>query len=259
MKFKVSNKSWILLSTTILIGIAFSVYFLVYVKGKEKEIISNNFRVLQQIVLNIESLKESYQRNAETYYNNLDTAWTTQDDTKINELNTNLEPLDEIDSGYLKDDHEIIFGKDGLIFKVKGSGRSDAPIFFQSDYDVFFNNQLFYRSDIFDQIIISRINPRDSSNSRVLFSNSIIGVLDSAFFQKTISQDYQNIIKNSTIRNFIPAQVNRPQTTAEMKCEMHRMILVPVLPAPRERMSMVRCLPSLTATAAPMNPTQTTR
>ncbi len=186
MKFKVSNKSWILLSTTILIGIAFSVYFLVYVKGKEKEIISNNFRVLQQIVLNIESLKESYERNAETYYNNLDTAWTTQDDTKINELNTNLKPLEKIDSAYLKDDHEIIFGEDGLIFKVQGSGDSEDPIFFQSDYDVFFNNQLFYRRDIFDQIIISRINSHDSANSRVLFSNSIIGVLDSAFFQKTV-------------------------------------------------------------------------
>jgi len=186
MKFKVSNKSWILLSTTIIIGIAFSVYFLVYVKGKEKDIISNNFRVLQQIVLNIESLKESYQRNAETYYNNLDSAWTIKDDAKINELNNNLEPLNKIDSQYIKDDQDIIFGEDGLIFKVKGSNKFDDAIFFKSNYDVFFNNPLFYRADIFDQIIISRIKDKDSSKSRVLFSNSMIGVLDSAFFQKMV-------------------------------------------------------------------------
>ncbi|MCK5370770.1 MAG: hypothetical protein KAQ62_19535, partial [Cyclobacteriaceae bacterium] len=66
MKFKVSNKSWIVLSTAIVIGIAFSAYFLVYVKGKEKDMVSNNFRVLEQIALNIKSLENSFLKNAES-------------------------------------------------------------------------------------------------------------------------------------------------------------------------------------------------
>lgn len=194
MSFKVSNKSWILLSTTILIGLAFSVYFLVYVKGKEKTIVSNNFRVLQQIVSNIKSLEQSYLKNAETY--NKQMSWGTN----ITEANLNLRKTSIDQERFKKLNNGVNYDAERLVFKERTFGSNQV---FTTPYDIFFDNDLFHRDDIFDQIIISQIITKGESieETSILYSNSYIGVLDSAYFNKTIHSAKNEI--TITDKNFI--------------------------------------------------------
>lgn len=201
MKFKFSNKSWIILSTAILIGIAFSIYFLVYVKGKEKTIIANNFRVLQQVVQNIKSLEVSYSKNADIR------SKTTAGD----EINQNLSPVNDVQkleaSGL--GDKKMVYGKKGIFFQVDSivnpsdtlnlnQKDSSARNFYFTDYKIFYKNDLFLRKDVFDQIIITKIdtNKNGAVTRSVLFSNVFLGIMDSAYYTKTFRSAKDEITIN---------------------------------------------------------------
>ncbi|MCK5102442.1 MAG: hypothetical protein KAR17_06490, partial [Cyclobacteriaceae bacterium] len=124
MKFKVSNKSWIVLSTAIVIGIAFSAYFLVYVKGKEKDMVSNNFRVLEQIALNIKSLENSFLKNAESYSFNDQIEIESIRDFENYYSNKKIQVPNaihyaEADSLYTTEQKKIFYGEHELFFKVE--------------------------------------------------------------------------------------------------------------------------------------------
>ncbi len=168
MKFKVSNKSWILLSTAIVIGIVFSIYFLVYVKGKEKAIISNNFRVLQQVVYNIKSLENSYLNNARIKKKNT---------AKSLEVNRNLlavtqQQIFENENAFKTLNTDIFYGNEGIFFRVDDELSCNTCNYYFTSYDVFFDNELFQRKDVFDQIMITEVKKENEFLTRnVLYSN----------------------------------------------------------------------------------------
>lgn len=188
MKVAASNKSWILISTTVLIGIVFSVYFLVYVKGREKSMIANNFRVLQQIVDNINSLRVGYENNAKASVSSVRlfrfnyltlkmeiNPWWANKAAVNQELTPNAK--DKIDfngNSKLLEEHSTIFGQNEIYFK----GSSD--IFFSTSYQNFFNNPLVQRNDVFDQILI--IKAGEESVNKVLYSNERFGKLKNEFY-----------------------------------------------------------------------------
>ena len=186
MKFSISNKNWILFSTAGVIGIAFAVYFLVYVKGKEEDIVSNNFRVLQQVVQNINSLEESYLKNA--------ISLNVSKDIKKSELNRNIEEIKEAQGSkarelYLKHKEDILYGDVGIYFIVRdGKNKPDSNCYFTA-YNKFFNNELFHRKDVFDQIIITSIDSIDGINikeRKVLYSSGPLAIMDSIFYNKKL-------------------------------------------------------------------------
>ncbi len=199
MKFRISNKGWIVLSTAIFIGIAFSVYFLVYVKGKEKAIISNNFRVLQQVVQNIKSLELSFHNNAIIKSKSIHSQ----------EVNQKLDTLNDKQCDELKllitQNKGVIYGEDGIYFDGESENHGHSHTcdfqhrFYFTAYEVFFSNDLFQRKDVFDQIIITKVNERDSveaANRSVLFSNAPIGIMDSAFYMNTLRNAKDEITIN---------------------------------------------------------------
>jgi len=189
MKLITSSKSWILLSTAVVIGIAFSIYFLVYVKGNEKEIVSNNFRVLQQIVQNIKQLENSYLKNAEI---------RSLADSNAVELNNNIKPAQDHQCNSLPDsssvdfNKDISYGPDGIYFKVEtivNPNDQSNCLHYVTDYDVFFSNELFQRKDVFDQIIIFKTDETNGgkvTNRSVLYSNTPLGMMDSTFHKKSL-------------------------------------------------------------------------
>ena len=190
MKVAASNKSWVLISTTVLIGIVFSVYFLVYVKGREKSMIENNFRVLQQIVDNIHSLQVGYENNAKAsvsslktrlkydFLNNKTECVTVGWNTKA-AINEDLTPIckNQIEfngNASLTEQTSTFFGQREIYFK----GTSD--IFFSSSYENFFNNPLIQRHDIFDQILILKTG--EEMVNKVLYTNERLGKLKKEFY-----------------------------------------------------------------------------
>ncbi len=182
MNFKISNKSWIVLSTAIVIGVAFSIYFLVYVKDKEKAINANNFRVLQQVVKNIKSLENSFLANA----------FIKSNTPGNNEVNKKLDTLTKSQCDFIHingiNGNRVIYGYDGLYFKVDSilQNSSNSCNYYFTKYEVFFNNPLFHRKDVFDQIIITGNNKNDVNQREVLFSNEPIGIMDSAFYEEVL-------------------------------------------------------------------------
>lgn len=59
---RLSKKGWVILTTLVMIGLGFAFYFLVYVKNKESEIITDKMRVLTQIKANIDLLVKNEER-----------------------------------------------------------------------------------------------------------------------------------------------------------------------------------------------------
>ncbi len=181
MKLNFSNKNWVVLSTVIVIGVAFSIYFLVHVKGKEKAIVSNNFRVLQQVVKNIKFLENSFLDNAIIKSNTINNEEVNKKlDTLTDNQFSNIRLMQN--SGY-----RINYGHDGLYFIVFNSTQNSYNYYFTS-YQVFFNNPLFHRKDVFDQIIITgniKGNESVASLKKVLYANEPIGIRDSAFYEKS--------------------------------------------------------------------------
>ena len=185
MKIGTSNKSWILISTTVLIGIVFSVYFLVYVKGREKDLIENNFRVLQQIVNNIHSLRVGYENNARASVSSLKTRLKYDYSNRRTEcetvgwntkaaINPELTPicLNQIEfngNSNLIEQVSTFFGQREIFLK----GTSD--IFFSTSYQNFFNNPLIQRQDVFDQIMV--LKSGEESDNKLLYTNGRLGML----------------------------------------------------------------------------------
>ncbi len=192
MSLKFSNRSWIILSTVVLILLAFAVYFLVYVKNKEKAIVANNFRVLQQMVQNIKTLEETYHANA----------LIMSLASGSNENNPNLKPVknnpcnDKQQANGIND-KAIIYNDDGLYFKVILSDHKDTCYF--TTYEAFFSNTLFQRKDVFDQIIITKVEEGENGivkARKVLYSNEPVGILDSAFRKRELRSARDEITIN---------------------------------------------------------------
>lgn len=182
MKLAVSNRTWILLSTAIVIGVAFSYYFLVYVKGKEQDLVEKNFRVLQQVVQNIGSLNESFFKNAESIAINegtKDSLGRTDSNQKLVRATIADVQQEKIDST-----ESIQFGDKGIFFNVT---KNDSIKIYFTEYTNFFDNPLFQRRDVFDRIIISKVIVSGDEHRRIdrqiLYSNSPIAVMDSVFHQ----------------------------------------------------------------------------
>ncbi len=176
MSLKFSNRSWIILSTVVFILLAFAVYFLVYVKNKEKAIVANNFRVLQQVVQNIKTLEETYLANARIM------SMSPGSD----ENNPNLELIENGYTGDRPEKNQIIYNDKGLYFNIVLS--RDYKSYF-TRYDAFFSNTLFQRKDVFDQIIITKVQEEENGKvkgRKVLYSNEPVGILDSAFRKKEL-------------------------------------------------------------------------
>lgn len=210
MKFSPSNKTWVLFSTALIIGIAFAAYFLVYVKGNEKDMVSNNFRVLEQIAMNIKSLENSFLKNAENYSFNNPIENGSESEIENNYSNKKVNIPDSIHTLEAKelydsiaDDHKkIIYGKHELFFRVEplldGIKKIDTAYYYFTFYDAIYNNELIKRTDVFDQIIISKIEVSDGiiKERDLLFSNGLVGIMDSTYYQNTLQSARDEITIN---------------------------------------------------------------
>ncbi len=206
MKLKVSSKSWIIFSTAIIIGIAFSAYFLVYVKGNEKDIVSNNFRVLKQIALNIKSLEKSFLKNAESDWFNsqidsIGAAKNKSSNKKIKAPDANHSA--EAKKLYTADEHnKILYGNHELFLRVDplvDLANENDPAYYFTPYDAIYDNELITRTDVFDQIIITKIKiskQGEICERDLLFSNGLVGIMDSAYYQKTLQSARDEIMVN---------------------------------------------------------------
>ncbi|NJN25900.1 MAG: hypothetical protein HC819_08000 [Cyclobacteriaceae bacterium] len=195
MSLKFSNKNWIILSTALFIGLAYSIYFMVYVKNREKDLISNNFRVLEQVVLNIKSLEQSHLKNA----------YILSETSSGNEVNPDLQKLSKAQVKQLNHyDHDstkqVVYTREGLIFKVPFiDGSAEGFKYFFTPNEVFFDNELFQRNDIFDQIIVVKVleNGEDEVIKReILYSNKTIGIMDTTFSKKNLREAKDEISIN---------------------------------------------------------------
>ena len=81
--------------------------------------VANNFRVLQQIIVNIKSLEKSYLSNAKILSENIDS----------DERNPNLELINKIDSAELISGLEINYTSQGIVF------ITERPQYWWSDDD----------------------------------------------------------------------------------------------------------------------------
>ncbi len=195
MKITAPRQNWILLSTATLIAIIFSIYFLVYVKGKEKQITENNFRVLHQIVQNIHSLRSGYEKNAETLANEMEKDLAFDDDPckSIKEIIHQKAVSKEIESVCVENERGLsdslfskrkltsFFGQQGLYFK----GTKD--VFLKTEYGQFFSNPLVRRVDIFNHIIVTRCgagdeNKTETNGNKLLYTNGRFGMLKTEFY-----------------------------------------------------------------------------
>ena len=81
----------------------------------------------------------------------------------------------------------VFSGKHELYFLT---GKTDQPgnnIYLSTSYDDFFSNDFFQRKDVFDQIIITKVDAADGIkiNSRnVLYSSGPMAVMDTTFHRK---------------------------------------------------------------------------
>lgn len=199
MKFALSDRTWILLSTTIIICVVFAYYFLVYVKGNERELVEKNFRVLQQIVQNIHSLDKSFFKNADSILKNQNRTGEqkkSESNEKIKivsqDRTNNLLKTWEISS--LKALDSIFYADDGIYFKV-----TNETLFYTA-YNVFFENELFDRKDVFDQIVVYKATRNNNNNKQidreVLYSSSPIAIMDSIFHQAKMREAKDRIKLN---------------------------------------------------------------
>jgi hypothetical protein len=187
MNFHFSKNGWLILGTALIIGVAFSIYFLVYVKNREKALIENNFRVLQQIRENINA-QENYFKNAK---------------------DCNYVPNDRLTCNYETDGISLVYGPED-------SFSCDTV-----SYQEFFDNDLLTRKDVFDYIIVSKYKDEAGSGKRereILYTNAPGNVADSvfqkenlsSFFELTIAAD-QYVSFNQNIENnlYISGLVNQ--------------------------------------------------
>lgn len=145
--------------------------------------VANNFRVLQQIIVNIKSLEKSYLSNAKILSENIDS----------DERNPNLELINKIDSAELISGLEINYTSQGIVFITERpqywwSDDDGGHNYYRTAYNYFFDNELFQRPDVFDQIVISKIKLSDGEieDGEIIYANAPVGILDTAFFEKTI-------------------------------------------------------------------------
>ena len=116
-------------------------------------------------------------------------------DPKSKELNKNIQPLSAEQCTKVEEEedsiiHNVNYIIEGLLFKVKNIyGSSSKCNYYFSPYTVFFNNDLFQRKDIFDQIIIEKVTKDKNGNverREVLYSNGSLGIMDSTFSKKSL-------------------------------------------------------------------------
>ncbi|MBS0001143.1 MAG: hypothetical protein KFF73_19320 [Cyclobacteriaceae bacterium] len=160
MNFHISKNGWLIMGTALVIGIAFSIYFLVYVKDREKALIENNFRVLQQIRENIRA-QENYYKNA---------------------ISCNHLPNDRLTPWYQQEGISFIYDHDDSI--------SCDTI----GYVEFFNNDLLVRKDVFDYIIVSKYEDEAGSGKKereILYTNAPGNVADSVFQKENLASFFE--------------------------------------------------------------------
>ncbi|MCX2744174.1 cache domain-containing protein [Mangrovivirga sp. M17] len=153
---RISNKGWIVLSTLVLIILAFMFYFLVYVKNKEKEIIEDNYRVLTQMTDNIDQVLEGVKRQVET-------------------------KIVDKGGGVSFDSIAVDFNAESLKVFVPGDS-----LYKEFSYPDLFKNDLIERKDVFDFIAISHF--KDGA-LEVIYTNRKGGSILS--FGDTITQKSQ--------------------------------------------------------------------
>lgn len=173
-----SKNGLLILGTALLIGIAFMVYFLVYVKNEERTLHANSFRVLQQIKENISVLEKGFYKNAETIYKQGYSSIVNQN-IKVHEYDSVID-IKSLTNCY-SNNKELLYCDDNifLVFEPKDS------VAYSISYNNFFNNDLLKRTDVFDYIIISKMD-ENLKRRKILYTNALGGVADSLFHQENL-------------------------------------------------------------------------
>ncbi|QCK15168.1 hypothetical protein [Mangrovivirga cuniculi] len=251
MKF--SNRGWVILSTMILITLAFMYYFLIYTENKEKEIIKDNYRVLVQISENIHQLIDGVKRQAETklYSEKVNDILQNKSDTSkflsfyLDSIRINFDSLrvsfhkEKLSIKYLnrasdknKSNRAIRVKKTEYdILKLSKMESSDSLIKYKNSisittdsiknrnskelkndtnakadsenkegqipdikYDQLFANDLIQRKDVFNFIVISKLNKVDNNNSLDIIYTNRKGVSFISFGDSLLNQGYQKEI-----------------------------------------------------------------
>lgn len=66
-----AKKFWVTVGTMIVMGVGFAVYFLGYVKDREKEFIGARYRILERTASNIENAKIDFKKITQLTFNSL--------------------------------------------------------------------------------------------------------------------------------------------------------------------------------------------
>ena len=236
---KVSNRGWVILTTVLFIGLAFALYFLVYVKKQEAHLSQEGFRVLRQITVGVNSLEETFLANARSI---------AQKPGSSADLNTFLQRSSKVEKNdpvrYEKDSlyfhvdgitinevQEIIinvapketsqpirtqnrnvmyskFGDDTLeivqsIARPRRTTRTVQKVTsadFRSSYDDFFGeSKLNWRYDVFEHYMVLKVNPGDGQDIDYLYKT----------FLNEISFDSLNqAVGHGTLRSIFAAKIS---------------------------------------------------
>ncbi len=158
---RISNKAWVLLSTLIIISLAFFYYFFVYVPRNEEKLVNNNMRILEKIKGNIHNLLENERKIIR------------------NEKGQNIT--------------NIIFGADNLVFKLETSendasnptetgkegslddatSNKEYPVesVVNKSYAEILQNPLIERRDVFDFVSITQFRKEEGTLSMLYIND----------------------------------------------------------------------------------------
>ncbi|QDH80491.1 hypothetical protein FKX85_16150 [Echinicola soli] len=140
---RISKKGVVVLSTLVIIAMAFVYYFFVHVAGNEKTMNADNMRVLGNIKTNIENLIEGQKKIMTTHH-----------------------------SIHNPEDYEYRFGQDYVVFKLMDYAK-DSKVKANENYEELFSNPLIVRKDIFDFISINCVSTKDGKQElNTLFTNN---------------------------------------------------------------------------------------
>ena len=171
---RLSKKGWIMLTTLLAIALIFGFYFLVYVKDKESQLITNKMRVLNQIRGNIELLIQSEKK------------------IRVNEQKElNGREDDELPPGWYRNadsisDQPFFWSDERAIWNIKqGYGYGKA-------YQELFGKELIERKDVFEFIAIAI---HDQKRIKTLFSNFPLGFINFPQDSSMLHFSTQNIFE----------------------------------------------------------------
>lgn len=180
----ISQKGWIILTTLILISLIFVFYFLVYVKGNERKIVEDNFRVLENMKNNITNLLESERRIVEIRVPKLYEKVNSIKDGNLSTIPKTMSINDTINrlvNQYLHKLYPGLLLPDGskdthysnnIFYTWEIKDENKNKYLYKKSYQDIFKNDLIERKDVFEFITISKVF---DGKLKTLFSNFPLG------------------------------------------------------------------------------------